>query len=621
MLRSTALPLLWLALAVHPHAPLPYVSSDPGTHPAGRWSHDTLSVAIDARPARWRPDSLASPPIEIQAFAEAGATPSIPGPLIRVREGSVIVVTLRNGVADSTLIVHGLLPHPATHDDTIQVAPGAARVIRFRAGAPGTYLYWGTTCHAATLADRVGPDSQLEGAIVVDPAGTPSARERIFVITGYYVPGDSTKPKPNRGRFQVAINGRAWPYTDRLTVTQGDTVRWRWVNASFESHPMHLHGFFFRVDSRSGPVADTIYAAADRRWVVTERLDPGTTMSMRWVPERAGNWLMHCHIAAHVQPGLVYPFAGDTLRHYPSPSGHPPMDMSGLILGITVTPRGARPPVAPPVARRTIRMTLRELPFLVDSSPAIGVALGSTAPPAQPAGGHDIPLSTLVLTRGEPTRIWVVNQLANEAAIHWHGLEIESYFDGVPGWSGSGTHLMPLIAPGDSFAADMTPPRAGTFIFHSHIENGHHMASGAYGALIVTEPGVPFDSTRDIVLVFGAGEMPAHAAPYLNGTLAPAPRELKAGATYRVRIINIMENNEIRVGITLRAQPVPWTPIAKDAGLLPQRDRTLRPSYVRTSVGETYDFAFTPTEPGDYFLEVSRLSGVVQRQLWRVTEP
>jgi hypothetical protein len=88
-----------------------------------------------------------------------------------------------------------------------------------------------------------------------------------------------------------------------------------------------------------------------------------------------------------------------------------------------------------------------------------------------------------------------------------------------------------------------------------------------------------------------------------------------------VRIINIMENNEIRVGITLRAQPVPWTPIAKDAGLLPQRDRTLRPSYVRTSVGETYDFAFTPTEPGDYFLEVSRLSGVVQRQLWRVTEP
>ena len=44
--------------------------------------------------------------------------------------------------------------------------------------------------------------------------------------------------------------------------------------------------------------------------------------------------------------------------------------------------------------------------------------------------------SLLVLTRGEPTDIVVVNRLAEPAAIHWHGIELESYSDGVAGWSG-----------------------------------------------------------------------------------------------------------------------------------------------------------------------------------------
>ncbi len=53
-------------------------------------------------------------------------------------------------------------------------------------------------------------------------------------------------------------------------------------------------------------------------------------------------------------------------------------------------------------------------------------------------------------------------------AVHWHGMELESFFDGVAGWSGAGNRLAPIIAPGDSFVAHMTPPRAGTFIYHTH---------------------------------------------------------------------------------------------------------------------------------------------------------
>ena len=47
----------------------------------------------------------------------------------------------------------------------------------------------------------------------------------------------------------------------------------------------------------------------------------------------------------------------------------------------------------------------------------------------------------------------------------------------------------PAIAPGDSFEARFTPPRAGTFIYHTHIDDIRQPSSGLYGAIIVLEPG------------------------------------------------------------------------------------------------------------------------------------
>ncbi len=623
MFRSAALPLLALALIAPAPTPVAEAAPNQNRHPAGRWSHDTLFVTLEARAALWRIDENDSPPALVQAFADEHGAPSIPGPLIRVREGAVIVATVRNGLADSTLIVHGLVAHPAARDDTVQVRPGASRDVIFRAGASGTYAYWATSRHSASIAVRSGPDGPLGGALVVDPSAGPVPDDRIFVITQIDLDPDSTRPKPNYDRFQLAINGRAWPYTERLTYAQGDSVRMRLVNTGYEFHPMHLHGFYFRVDSRSGLLADTLYAPADRRMVVTERVDPGTTMSMVWVPDRAGNWVFHCHIFAHVEPDLVYPFPGDTIPQYPSPTGKGPMAMSGLMLGITVTPRAGAAPAAPAAEppRRDVRMVLRELPYLVDSAPAISVALGDTATFGRVRLPHDIPVPTLVLTRGQPARLWVVNHMSGPAAVHWHGIELESYYDGIPGWSGEGTHVAPLIAPGDSFAAFMTPPRAGTFIYHSHIENGHHLASGMYGALIVTEPGVPYDSTRDIVLLFGGGELQPDQGLYLNGSRLPPPRALKAGVAYRVRLIDIAENYGVRVAVTFATQPVQWRAIAKDGFDLPGSQRTVRPAVQVANVGETYDFEFTPARPGNYSLEIIRPAGVVSRQLWRVSKP
>ena len=35
-------------------------------------------------------------------------------------------------------------------------------------------------------------------------------------------------------------------------------------------------------------------------------------------------------------------------------------------------------------------------------------------------------------------------------SIHWHGIELESAFDGVPGWSGTSLSTTPAVEPGQS---------------------------------------------------------------------------------------------------------------------------------------------------------------------------
>ena len=113
--------------------------------------------------------------------------------------------------------------------------------------------------------------------------------DRIFVLSILDLSDPDATVDTPPAPFATAINGRSWPYTERMNLAVGDTVHWRWINPTGDNHPMHLHGFYYRVDSRGNIVADTIYDPAQQRQVVTERLSEGTTMTMTWSPERPGN--------------------------------------------------------------------------------------------------------------------------------------------------------------------------------------------------------------------------------------------------------------------------------------------------------------------------------------------
>jgi FtsP/CotA-like multicopper oxidase with cupredoxin domain len=582
---------------------LPDIRANDNRVAAGVLRGSTLTLRLVATEGRWYPDLDQSPPVVVQAFAVEGHTPSNPGPMIRVREGTHLVVSVRNALS-RRLVLHGFHTRPSTLSDTVEVAAGAVREIRFDAGVPGTYYYWGATMGADSIPDRGDRDSQLHGAFIVDPAGGPAPHDHVFVISGMYLPPDSAGRITGDGRFEAVINGRAWPHTERLTYTVGDTVRWRIINASFETHPMHLHGFFFRVTARGGEGADTLFRGDERPEEVTHPIESGATVDLSFLPHTPGHWLFHCHLQPHVTTANRYPFPG--AHGVPHPTGNHAQDMMwGLVLGIDVRPRlGAAHPV-PPAPARAIRMVIAAVHGTGTNS--YGVRFSGTAFDGPADAPHAA--APLVLVRGELARITIVNALAGPTAIHWHGIELLSYYDGVPGWSGLGSRTAPLIAPGDSFTVEMAPPRAGTFIYHTHMEENTQRGDGLYGPLIVLEPGEAFDSERDRTLILGGRELGDHDAPTINGDSVMPPMTLVAGRTYRMRIVNMMEVNSPTLSLLEGERPARWRLVAKDAGAVPPSQEAPRDAVIRAAVGETYDFLFAPAAPGMLRFELRRGSG------------
>jgi FtsP/CotA-like multicopper oxidase with cupredoxin domain len=583
--------------------------------PAGIMSHDTLVLQLELRRGRWYPGADSGPSEPVLAFAEAGKPLTIPGPLLRVAHGTPVRVVIRNTLPDSTLIMHGLHARPAGPPgpaDTVQVAGGAERLVSFNAGAPGTYYYWASVS-GATIEDRTGEESQLYGGFVVDSAHARSL-DRIFVLGTWHEEPDTTGPKPWLPRDMMVINGKSWPYTERFAFAEGDTVRWRWLNPSADAHPMHLHGFYFDVESRGDGAMDSVYTAEQRRQAVTELMLPGGTMAMQWVAARPGNWLFHCHFGFHVSHYLsLREVADPSDPDSPDQVGHTAASMAGLVLGITVNGKPASASVAH-VPVRHIRLFM-QAQRVQDKSPAHRYAFVEQQGPRPPAP-DSVPEGThpLVLRRGEPVVISIVNRLPYPSAVHWHGIELEnSDADGVPGWSGSAAHPMPVVMPGDSMTVTFTPPRAGTFIYHSHSNEGFQIAAGLAGPLLVLDDHQRLDSNADHTILINQG---FDETGRVNGRSTPDTLRLSMGKVHRLRLVQIAPDWRVIVSLEGTSGTAAWRAVAKDGADLPVQQATVRPARVLMGSGETADFTLKPEHPGRMTLTVA-----TQLKGWRVDVP
>jgi manganese oxidase len=570
--------------------------------PAGTLRGNVLTLRLVARPALWRPEGPNGPELPIYAFAEDGKVPQIPGPLIRVSVGTEIDIDLRNSLPQP-LRVYGLQDRPSNKVDSLELSPGQSKLIKIRAGAPGTYFYSARTSRDTFPFGHM-EDGQLSGAIIVDSLGAPRlANDRVFVI-GLWRGNETPFGTPVELREEALVfNGRAWPHTERLTHTVGDSVRWRFINATRRAHPLHLHGFYYRVDARGTSVRDTTYATAAQRVVVTELVGRGTTMAMTWSPHTPGNWLLHCHLVEHisgkVRPAALFP---STAGHQ-GPTGHALHDMSGLVLGIHVRPPPNEP--APPAdsPRRALRLFVNQRAGVYGDASGYAFVLQDGA--REPASDSmRVPGSTITLVRGEPVAITVISRAREPVSVHWHGIELDSYFDGVGAWSGIGNRLAPSIAPGDSFIARMTPRRAGTFMYHTHAHEVAQMGGGLYVPLLVLEPGQQRDTTTDRVLLLSTSGPRVQSLPSVNGDTTPAPIELRKGATYRFRFISIAPHAGKLIRLLSDTTLQRWRPVAKDGADLPPHQATPRGARLLMGIGETWDVELTPADTRELTLEI-----------------
>jgi FtsP/CotA-like multicopper oxidase with cupredoxin domain len=170
------------------------------------------------------------------------------------------------------------------------IGVGETYSYEFVANPAGTFVYH--THHNTATQEPKG----LYGVLIIDPKpGSAEAardarydRDYLQVVSefgGYYL-----------------VNGHAFPATDGLEAKVGEKVRLRLINLGQMAHPMHLHGFHFKVVGTDG-----IPVRGEPLEKDTINIAPGERYDLEVVADNPGTWVFHCHILTHVANQGVEP--------------------------------------------------------------------------------------------------------------------------------------------------------------------------------------------------------------------------------------------------------------------------------------------------------------------------
>ncbi len=115
-----------------------------------------------------------------------------------------------------------------------------------------------------------------------------------------------------------------------------------------------------------------------------------------------------------------------------------------------------------------------------------------------------LPGPTLYFTEGDSAVIRVKNEMSVPTSVHWHGILIPNYYDGVPYLS------TPPVAPGKTFTVRFVIRQTGTYWYHSHMSLQEQ--SGLYGAIVIypKKETRKYDAEKTIVLSDWTNENPHH---------------------------------------------------------------------------------------------------------------
>jgi nitrite reductase (NO-forming) len=314
--RATAPEVAAVAVAKPVPAPLPT-----GLEPAAA---QAVSIAMDPAavpaPLGARAPQLvkyAIETVELEGKLDDGTTftywtfgRKVPGPMLRVKQGDTVELTLSN--SKSSKAFHSIDLHAVTGGmgggEHTQVAPGQSKTIRFKALNPGLYVY-----HCATPSVAHHISAGMYGLILVEPKeGLPKVDKEFYVMQGDLY---TSQPIGTKGHQQFdhdraaderptyyTFNGSVGALTRefKLKARVGETLRvYFGVGGPNKVSSFHAIGEIF----------DKVYSEGSlttiKQNVQTTLVAPGGATIVEFKVDYPGNYLLVDHALSRVGKGLA----------------------------------------------------------------------------------------------------------------------------------------------------------------------------------------------------------------------------------------------------------------------------------------------------------------------------
>ncbi|MGH7737736.1 MAG: multicopper oxidase domain-containing protein [Candidatus Tyrphobacter sp.] len=239
--------------------------------------------------------------VHYQAWTYDG---TVPGPVLHVRQGQTVKVTLTNhGMMDHSIDFHAAQTEPNLH--YVDVKPDESITFSFIARVPGAFIY-----HCETQPILLHIANGMYGVMIVDPKNPLPAAAESYVIeqSEWYTQqvadrlmGPNYEAMLEQHPEEVVFNGTAFQYRDHpLLGTAGKLVRIYFVDAGPDLwSSFHVVGTIF---DKVYPDGDAAHALSD---VSTYTVGPGAGAIFDLLIPEPGKYAFVDHDMAHLMIGAM----------------------------------------------------------------------------------------------------------------------------------------------------------------------------------------------------------------------------------------------------------------------------------------------------------------------------
>jgi FtsP/CotA-like multicopper oxidase with cupredoxin domain len=364
----------------------------------------------------------------------------VPGPQLRVRQGDLVEVVLRNRDIEAGVTIHWHGYDVPNAEDGVAgvtqdaVPPGGRHVYRFRAEQTGSYWYHSHQSGAAAVPRG------LFGTLVVEP---PDLQPEVDLTVPVHTLGGS-----------LVVGG-----SDEVShhhVRVGEQVRLRLVNAGDVPRRFSLPGAGFQVAAVDG--YDLAGGAVVRDRAV--RLGAGGRLDLIFTMPATPVWL-----TVDRQPRLVVTTPGRAAPEPPPRAGAPVLDLLDYGTPARLNPD---PPGEPD---RSYTLVLDRQPRFLAGRPAYAYTVNGRVFP-------DVP--PLAVTEGDLVEVTIVNRGTDTHPMHLHGHHAQLISrDGRPS-TGAELWLDTVdVEPGQVWRVRFRADNPGLWMYHCH-----DLAHAALGMVI-----------------------------------------------------------------------------------------------------------------------------------------